>query len=79
MSETESVSSGGVLGDRQVNSPALMNPKKPIQHAAQSMTLLNVTGYWDQTVCTVLRMAGVMGSLLARGLLGILLRIPFKR
>ena len=60
MSDTESVSSEGILGGRQVNSPALMNLKKPIQHAAQSMTLLKVTGYCDQTMCMVLRMFGVI-------------------
>ena len=30
--------------DEDVNSPDLRNPKKPVQHAAQSMTLLNDTG-----------------------------------
>ena len=43
-----------------VNSPALMNPKKPRQKAAHSITRSKVSVSCDQRVWILRRMAGVI-------------------
>ena len=74
-SATDSVSS---VEETLVNSPARMKPKKPRQHAAQSMTSSNDGGPRDQTARNFRRRSGVMGSLLARECPGVNLRMPLR-
>ena len=45
-----------------VNSPALMNPKRPVQKAAQSIVLSKVIGCLDRRECMLLNKAGVTGK-----------------
>ena len=53
-----SISSENACRDGQVNSPALMKPKNPVQHAAQSIALsaCPVLGVCDHSVNSSLSM-----------------------
>ena len=53
---------GACEEDEKVNSPERRKPKKPKQQAAHNMTLLNVMGGRDQTLCSCLRIGIVMGK-----------------
>ncbi len=64
--------------DGQVNSPALRNPKKPRQKAAQSMKWSDERVSCDHASRILLSRAGVMGSLFGRGVIIPTRRKPFS-
>ena len=67
MSLAESISGEKAAMEGQVNSPERINPKKPRQKAAHSMTLSKVRGSFDHASRILDSRSGVMGRRLRFG------------